>query len=199
MINDAQRRDLIDLRQQITSRNHEQIQFLVKRLLLQIEFFYALSVVVEQAYSLLDLFESYYPEETWVRQMLLQVTTFGVAPEDSVAEMALSQPFHVPGMGNYIKAVYDLTQAMQAKHGYESRIGYMTSALANLVMAELVEAWYGDEDDLWQLVRAEPDTPENLMVAYQFWIDPTTAQLDQQNWQRIADSLEKLLIRAPKK
>jgi hypothetical protein len=195
MINDLQRRDLSDLRQHAQARNHEQIQFVLKRLLQQMPFFYSLAVVLETVYRFLDVFESYYPDEGWVRQMLLSIASFGTAPDDSVAEMALAQAFTEAGTGNYIKAIYDITQAMQSKHTPEARVGYLTSALVNAVMAELAEAWYGDKPDLWQTVRQDPTAPDSMTIAYAFWTNPQTAALDTQNWLEIADALERALER----
>lgn len=195
MISDLQRRDLSDLRQYAQARNHEQIQFVLKRLLQQMPFFYSLAVVLEVTYRFLDVFESYYPDEGWVRQMLLSIASFGTAPDDSVAEMALSQAFTEAGTGNYIKAIYDITQAMQGRHTPEARVGYLTSALVNAVMAELAEAWYGDKPDLWQVVRQDPTAPDSMTIAYAFWTNQQTATLDTQNWLEIADALERALER----
>jgi hypothetical protein len=194
-MNDAQRRDLADLRQAAQERDPQQTQFLTKRLLGGLDFYAALAVSLQQVYGFIDLFESYYPEEIWVRKMLVSITSYGVAPDDQIAEMALNQSFHAPGCGNFIKAVYDITQAMNKRHTSESRIGYMTSALVNAVMAELGEAWYGERPDAWEIQHERPGDPDSLELAYLFWTDPDTAALDTTCWLEIADRLEKALER----
>jgi hypothetical protein len=194
-MNDAQRRDLADLRQAAHQRDPQQTQFLTKRLLSGLDFFGALTIPLQQVYGFIDLFESYYPDEAWVRKMLVSITSYGVAPDDQVAEMALNQTFSAPGCANFIKGVYDITQAMQKKHTSEARIGYMTSALVNAVMAELVEAWYGQRPDAWDMQRENAGSPDSLELAYLFWTDPDTAALDTACWVEIADRIEKALMR----
>jgi hypothetical protein len=189
-INDAQKRDLADLRAAAEQRQHEQLQYHAKRLLGQLDYFVALAVVMERVYSFLDIFESYYPDETWIRAMLVGITSFGIAPDDSTAAAALEQSFTSPGAGNYIKAVYDVTQAMQKKHTSEARISFMTSAIENTIMAELAEAWYGERLDEWEQVHANQNDPQAAQIAYAFWTDPHTAALDTACWQEVADHLE---------
>lgn len=194
-MNDAQRRDMADLRSAAYQRDPQQVQFLTKRLLSQLNFFGALTVALEQVHGFLYLFESYYPDETWVRKMLVSITSFGVAPDDQIAEMALSQSFSAPGCGNFIKAVYDITQSMQKRHTLESRTGYLTSALVNAIMAELVEAWYGNHADAWLFQREHPEDPQAQAVSYEFWTDTETAALDTACWLEVADRLETALLR----
>src|SRR5689334_15351826 len=129
MLNDMQKRDLMDLRAAAEQRQPEQVQFLVKKLLMQLDYYVALAATLEQVYRFLDIFESYYPDETWLRALLVQIAAYGTAPDEGTAEMALSQSFSAPGAGNYLKAIFDVTQAMQKKHTGEARVGYMTSAI----------------------------------------------------------------------
>lgn len=205
-MNDQQRRDLKDLRSAANRRDQEQVQFLVKRLLRSLDYFVALSVPLERAWQFIDIFESYYPEEAWVRQMLLGIMSYGRAPDDSVAEMALEQKFTAPGAGNYLKAVYDITQAMQEKHTGDARLGFMASAVVNAIMAELVEAYYGERPDDWQRVRAnqyDPQTetysdPGATEIAYHFWTAEQTVALDVASWHEIADAIEQKASRLQK-
>lgn len=194
-MNDAQRRDVLDLRAAAVNRDPQQVQFLSKRLLSQLDFFPALAVALPQVYQFLDIFESYYADEGWIRAMLVSITAFGIAPDDQVAEMALSQVFDAPGAGNFLKAVYDITQAMQKHHTMESRTGYLTSAIVNAIMAELVETWYGERLADWHQQRENPTAPDALAVSYRFWMDATTAALDTTCWSEIADRLEAALQR----
>lgn len=194
-MNDAHRRTLADMRQAAEQRDHEQAQYALKRLLSELDYYYALALVIERLHAWLDIFESYYPDEEWVRKLIIGVTSFGMAPDDGIATAALNQPFNEPGAGNYIKAVYDLTQAMQGKHTSSARVGFMASAIVNTMMAELVEAWYGDRPDEWATVRAQPDAPNAQEIAYAFWMSAQTATLDTANWLEIADRLAATLER----
>lgn len=198
-----QQRDLTDLREAAHNRDQQQLQLMLKRLLQSMDFFVALAVPLEVTYRFLDIFESYYPDEIWPRQLLLAITSFGTTPDDSIAETALQQDFSEPGAGNFLKAVYDITQAMNDMHTTEARIGFMTSAAVNAIMAELVEAWYGEHLEAWQRVRENTYNPETDIysdpgatdIAYQFWTDRQTAALDVTAWLQIANSIEKKLTR----
>ncbi|MCA9912778.1 MAG: hypothetical protein KC496_05500 [Anaerolineae bacterium] len=202
-MNPAQEQDLKDMRRAAQERDQYQLQFLLKRLLRGMEFYVALSVSMERASAFIDIFDSYYPGEPWVRQLLLAINAFGTKPDDTIAEAALSQKFSAPGAGNYLKAVYDITQAMNSNHTLDARIGFLASAVVNEIMAELAEAYYGDREDDWQRVRAntfDPETgeasdPDAAEIAYQFWIAPETATLDSGLWLEVADSIERKLQR----
>jgi len=193
----AQEQDLNDLRLAAQQRDQAQLQFILKRLLRGMEFFVALSVPIERAAEYIDIFESYYPGETWVRQLLLAINAFGTKPDDTIAEAALSQQFTAPGAGNYLKAVYDITQAMNHNHTIDARIGFLASSVVNEIMAELVEAYYGEREGDWQRVRANQFDPATgaAEIAYQFWTAPETAALDTGCWLDVAASIEKKLQR----
>jgi hypothetical protein len=194
-LNDAQRRDLKDLREAARQRDPQQAQYLAKRLIGQIAYYHALALVVGQLYEFIDIFESYYPDETWIRRALVSIASFGTPPDDGIAQMALEQAYHEPGAANFVKAFYDVTQAMQTRHTPEARVGYLTSALVNVVMAALVEAWYGERPEAWQYQRQNPGDPDALELAYLFWTDDETAQLDTALWLDIADGIEQALAR----
>lgn len=195
--------DLQQFRAAAQSRDAEQCQFLLKKLLQMLSYYAALSIVLERLYHFLDIFESYYPNETWVRKLLIATASFGTTPDDSIAEMAMQQAFRAPGAGNYMKAIYDFTQAMQTKHTGEARLGYMASAIVNAIMAELAEAWYGEQEEAWERVRQnryDPITqqftdPEATQIAYAFWTDDSTAALDSACWLEVVTSIEKALER----
>lgn len=198
-----QQRDLTDLRAAAQARQQEQLQYLLKRLLGSMDFYIALSLPLERLWKWLDIFESYYPDEQWVRKLLLAINTYGMRPDDSIAEQALQQDFSEPGAGNFLKAVYDVTQAMQDKHTGEARVSFMTSAVVNSIMAELAEAWYGERPDIWERVRNnqmdsktnEYSDPQAVEMAYQFWTSDQTAVLDSACWLEVAAEVEKRLTR----
>jgi hypothetical protein len=197
-MNPQHARDITDIRAAAHERHQEQLQFMLKRSLQNLSFFVALSVPLERLYNFLPKFEQHYPEEEWVRKLIVAIGAYGVAPDDSVAEMALQQSFSVPGMANYVKAVYDVTQAMQDKHTSEARISFMASAVVNSVMAELAEAWYGKHPSAWEKVRQSELNPETgtyidqkaNTIVYTFWMSPDTAALDTAIWLDIANNLE---------
>jgi hypothetical protein len=202
-MNNQQRLDLQDIRDAAYERNQQQLQFLLKRLLQSLNYYTALSVPLDSIRNFLEIFEDYYPEETWVRKLLLSINMYGLAPSEAVAEMALQQSFTIAGTGNFLKAVYDLTQAMQDKHTPEARIGFMASAVVNAIMAQLAEAWYGKRDKAWEGIRGSQHdltTGEYVdekasRIAYTFWIHPDTAKMDTETWLALADNIEGKLKR----
>lgn len=202
-LNPVQARDLTMLREASQQRDHEQIQFYLKRLLTVLPYYYALAVVAERVHEFLPHFEAAYPDEAWVRRLLTVIGAYGTAPDEGVAEMALGQDFGAPGAMNFLKAVYDLTQAMQDKHTGEARVGFMTSAAVNAGMAGLVHAYYAPRPYAWQRVRAntlDPATgqysdPEATQIAYGFWTDADTAARDSAYWLSLADSIDAALRR----
>lgn len=198
-----QRLDLEVLYEAIEARNHEKIQFQMKRLLQRMTYYVALTVPLERLQAFLPRFEAAYPDEVWVRKLLLMVTNYGKGPQNDIAEMALQHDFTAPGVGNFLKAIYDLTQAMQDSHTPEARVGYLTSATVNVVMAELAASWYGERPKAWEKVREEQYQPETQAVAesqtariaYIFWTHPDTVALDEQLWTTIAEGIREKLTR----
>jgi hypothetical protein len=188
------RLDLEDLRTAALQREQEKLQFLLKRLLQSLDYFMALAVPLERIQAFLPKFEGYYPEETWVRKLLLMVINYGKAPDNDIAALALEQSFSAAGMGNFLKAVYDLNQAMQDGNTPEVRIGFMASAVVNIIMAELAEAWYGKHPKAWERVRAGQE-PHATTIALTFWTDSQTAERDTAAWLAVGDSIEAKLTR----
>jgi hypothetical protein len=204
MLNPAQRRDLDDLQLAIARRDQQGIQYLLKRLLAEVEYYPALAIVAERLYGWLDIFESYTDDSYgWVRAALVQIANYGAAPDQEALSLALGRPPTAPGLGNYLKALHDLGQAMQPRHTPAARVGFLVSALVNATMAELAESWYGERPDAWQAVRAlsfdsvtgEPNDPQAAQLAYSFWMDSSTANLERRCWSEIAQAVEKALLR----
>lgn len=206
-MNIQQRLDLQDMRETAHERNQQQLQFLLKRILQSLDYYMALSVPLDSIRNFLEIFEGYYPEETWVRKLLLSINMYGMTPSDTVAEMALQQTFSIPGTGNFLKAVYDLTQAMQDKHTPEARIGFMASAVVNSIMAQLAEAWYGKREKAWERVRDSQSNPitgeyvdeKATRIAYTFWTHADTVTMDIEAWLALADNIEQKLKRSESK
>lgn len=191
------RLDLAELREAAKEREQEKLQFLLKRLLQSLDYYVALALPLERIQAFLPTFEQYYPEETWVRKLLLMITNYGKAPDNDIAALALQESFTAAGMGNFLKAVYDLNQAMQSSHTPEVRIGFMASAVVNIIMAELAEAWYGKYPKAWEKVRANQE-PHASTIALTFWTDKQTAERDTRAWLALADSIEAKLLRKGK-
>jgi hypothetical protein len=202
-LNLVQKRQLSDLRSAADSRDAEQTQYVLKQLLGQLEYYAALALTLEVVHRFLDLFESYEPEETWVRSLIIQMASYGMAPSDQQAEAAVLARHEGPGIANYMKAVFDVTQSMQPRHTSEARLSFLASAIVNTVMAEVAEAWYGERIEAWERVRAnvyDPQTQtysdaEATQIVMAFWTDEGTVALERMSWYEIADRIEKALER----
>lgn len=202
-LNLVQKQWLNDLRTAVDDRDAEKTQYALKMLLGQLEYYAALAITLETVHRFLDVFESYEPEASWVRPLLIRMASYGLASDDQQAEDAVMARHDGPGIANYIKAVYDTTQAMQKTHTPEARLSFLASAIVNTVMAELVEAWYGEQIEAWERVRANvfnPETqqysdPEAAQIAYAFWMDEATITLERAGWHEVADRIERALKR----
>ncbi|MCY3797067.1 MAG: hypothetical protein OXG84_04635 [Chloroflexi bacterium] len=183
---------LHQLRDAAEARDPERCQFLLKTLFLDMEFYLALAVVIERARSFLETFEHYYPDGGFARQILTQMVNTGTAPSRLPPEAL--RDFEYPGAANYMKALSDLAHATQPGP-LPPRIGYLVSAAANAIMAELVEHYYGRRIDAWQTVRERPDSAEARAIAYAFWSDEEVALLDTDHWLAVTDSIEAQLRR----
>lgn len=196
-MNDVQRRHLRELYAAAQARDLEAMDYLLKQLLASLPYYYSLAVVVETAYDFLELFESYYPEATWARQILAGIGAFGHAPDSEALEAQLrDSTYKAAGAGNFIKALHDLAQAMSDRHTPEARVSFLVSALYNAVMAELAEAWYAEREEAWELMRKAPQSDAAQAIAQAFWLDEQTAALDRGAWARVAQRVERALARA---
>ncbi len=189
---ETQGKTLQQLREAAEARDPERCQFLLKTLMLDMEFYLALAVAVERAQSFLDTFEIYYPAGQFARQILTQMVNTGRAPARLPPEA--QRDFEYPGAANYMKALSDLAYALQPGP-LPGRIGYLVSATVNAIMAELVEHYYGRRMEAWQLARARPEAAEAREIALDFWTDEEIALLDTDRWLSVADSVEAQLRR----
>ena len=187
-----QQTTLDQLREAAEARDPERCQFLLKTLFMEMEFYPALSVVIERAQSFLETFEHYYPDGGFARQILMQMVNTGTAPSRLPPEA--QRDFEYPGAANFMKALSDLAHALQPGP-LPPRIGYLVSAAANAIMAELVEQYYGQRIEVWQELRANPEHAEAREIAYVFWTDEEVALLDTDHWLAVADSIEAQLRR----
>ncbi len=175
------------LRQAAELRDPERCQFLLKALFMEMEFYHALAVVVEQARAYLPTFEAAYPDGKFARQILMQMVNTGTAPARLPAEAL--RDFDYPGAANYMKALADMARAMQPG-ALPGRIGYLVSATANAIMAVLVEQYYGRRREAWSIVRGQPAAQPAQQIAYQFWTDDEVALLDTDAWLQVAEAIQ---------
>ncbi|RMG85498.1 MAG: hypothetical protein D6712_09315 [Chloroflexi bacterium] len=192
--------DLAALRQAATERNPEQVQFLLKRLFLGMNFYRALAVAVERAFAFVETFERYYPEAVWARQVILQIANLGTVQPLPPQAM---RDFTAPGAANFMKALADLANSVQQSNQYEARIGYLVSATVNAITAALVATYYQDRIEDWERLRTadiDPLTghyadPQVTQIAYAFWTDEAVEKLDIDTWLAVADAIERHLQR----
>ena len=189
---ESEARTLAQLRDAAEARDPERCQFLLKTLFLEMEFYLALAVAVERARGFLETFEHYYPDGLFARRILTQMVNTGRAPSRLPPEAR--RDFDYPGAANYMKALSDLAHALQPGP-LPPRIGYLTSATVNAIMAELVEQYYGRRMDAWRITRSQPESAEARAIALDFWTDEEVALLDTDHWLSLADSIEAHLRR----
>lgn len=183
---------LSQLRDAAEARDPERCQFLLKTLFMDLEFYLALSVVIERAQSFLETFELYYPEGQFARQILTQMVNTGTAPSRLPPEA--QRDFEYPGGAIFMKALSDLAHALQPGP-LPPRIGCLVEATVSAIMAELVEQYYGRRMETWRFLRENPEAPQAREIAYAFWTDEEVALLDIDHWLSLADSVEAQLRR----
>ena len=188
----SQLKTIAQLRIAAEARDPERCQFLLKSLFMELDFYLALAVVIERARSFLEIFETYYPDGVFARQILMQMVNTGTAPARLPPEAL--RDFEYPGAANFMKALADLAHALQPGP-LPPRIGYLVSATVNAIMAELVEHYYGPRPGAWAQFRAAPGEPASSEIAYAFWTDDDVALLDADAWLQVADSIERHLQR----
>ena len=191
-VNVRHREQLDELRAAAEKREPERCQFLLKSLFMELDFYLALAVVIERAQCFLDTFELYCPDGQFARQILMRMVNTGSAPSRLPPEA--SREFAFPGGANYMRGLADLAHAL--KQGpLPPRIGYLVSATVNVIMAELVEQYYGRRPEAWACVRQPDDKSQAQRIAYEFWTDEEVALLDSDHWLEVADSVERHLRR----
>lgn len=178
--------DLNQLRMAAREREWTTLQDTFKRLIANLEPLVALSIAANRATSFLPIFEAYYPEAGWVRELLLTVVSYASAP-DELPEHAVMQ-FPSPGCGNFIRAVFDLARGVQAKYTVFERYSHITNATANAILAELSALYFAERLDEFEGLRAAQAGYQ--AVQYRFWTDDVVAVRDTQLWLAVADEVE---------
>ena len=186
--------DLSTLRMAAQQREWTTLQDTLKRLLARLEPLPALEIAALRIHEHLPRFEAYYPQATWVRELFMTVMAYASAPND-LPDHAINQ-FPQPGCGNFLSAVFDLARGVQTKYTVFERYSLMTNAVANTVLADLMDFYYRQHPDEWDHLTEhadEVDPQTGLTVRQQaymrFWMDEAVAQRDTAAWLTIADML----------
>lgn len=186
--------DLDALRAAAEQREWNTAQDTLKRLLARLEPLIALEIAAVRAHQHLPRFEAYYPEAGWVRQLLLTVVSYASAP-DQLPDHAVRQ-FPSPGCGNYVSAVLNLARAVQSGASPFERYSFITDALANTTLAELMDFYYSQHPDEWEQVAAPPnetdpaaDQAARQQLTARFWLDEAVAARDTAIWLEIAEAV----------
>lgn len=154
-------------------------------------------------------FEAYQPDETWPRRRMAMLRQY--APDFDRIEAPpwlpeAGQTYDTPGSMYFIQALEKLWRAIISGEP----VPYLVDAISAIIMADLVEWWFGARSDDWILwqhaVRLALDVDDVLMmvgsaphkraveVMLRFFDHPATAQRDQAAWHAVAATVERLLI-----
>lgn len=189
--------DLAALRAAAHAREWTTLQDTLKRALARSEPLIALTIPAEAIQRFLPRFESYYPDAGWVRELALTVIAYASAPTE-LPEAALIQ-FPSPGCGNFVRAVFDLALAVGVQYTVFERYSFMTNAVANAHLADLMDFYYSVRPEEWALLtlrggEIDPETGQPLSQTLygRFWLDEGVAARDVAGWLALADALEAL-------
>ncbi len=182
------------LRRSAQERDWGAAQDALTSLLMEIEFFAGLEIALKRAYDHLTIFEHHHEDAAWARSLLVWIASYGAAPANLPIEA--SNPYPSPGAANFVKALIDLTRSVERQNPLENRVRFVSSAISNVMLADLAAFWYGEHPDMWEAQQAhgdELDPATNLTVRQsiyaQFWLDETVAEHDTAAWLTIADQV----------
>lgn len=192
--------DLSALREAAAAREWVALQEILTRLLMELEFFAGLEIALNRAYGHLPVFESHHPDDGWARSLLVWIASYGAAPANLPLEAG--SPHDSPGAGNFITALIEIARSVERRTPLENRIRFLSNALCNIMLADLMNFWYSQYPAIWELQQERGDEldPETGLtirqgIYAQFWLDESVAQRDQAAWSQIAAQLEDRLSR----
>lgn len=194
--------ELVILRAAAKDREWNSLQATLTRIFADMSTTAALEIVINQLRAYLPTFEGYHADAPVVRGLLVTVMSYGFAPERLPEH--LTTEFDTPGSGQFAQAVLEMCRAMQQDRDPSERPQLLTSAVANVFLAELSELWYRHRPDAYARVRdnhIDPDTgeysdPEAVnVIPMQFWIDDEVAKRDQTLWLKLAYAIERKVRR----
>lgn len=180
-------RDLEVLRIAAEQRQWNTLQDTLKRLLANLDPLLALQVAAPRVQEFLPTFEAYYPEASWVRDLLLTVLSYASAPGE-LPENSINQ-FPSPGCGNYVRAVLDTARAVQDKYTIFERYSHITNAVANTLLATLQHQYFSQHQEEFESLLSG-DQQTIARIQYNFWLDEAITQADTALWLAVVDDLE---------
>ncbi len=193
-LSNAQKHDLALLRTAAQERTWTELQDTLKRLLATLEPLIALQVGAEQAQIFLPIFDTYYPEAGWVRELLLTVVSYASAPGE-LPESAVNQ-FPKPGCGNFVRAVLDLSRSVQDKYTQFERYSHITNGIANGILADLQHVYFERRTGEFSFILDPEGDPKRKTIIHQkFWRDTAVVERDTAQWLKIADSVEDKILK----
>ena len=194
-LTDSQRQDLARLRSAAKERQWTDLQDTLKRLLANLEPLIALQVAAVQIEAFMPIFNDYYPQAGWVRELTMTVMAYASAP-DELPEQAVNQ-FPSPGCGNYVIAVLDLARCVQDKYTVFERYSHIVNVVSNAILARLQHRYFADRPgEFTFIVDLEGDETKKAKIYQKFWRNPDVAQFDTQLWLAVADDVEAKLKQA---
>ncbi|MCU0499327.1 MAG: hypothetical protein MUF87_18410 [Anaerolineae bacterium] len=198
--------ELQTLREAAHAREWTTLQNSLTRLLTVLGVFESLEVLVSWFQRHLPTFQHYHPDEAEpsgkvVRDLLLMIVSFGYAP-DKLPDF-LTNDYPTPGSGQFVHAILEACRAVQKDRQASERYGYLVSAFANAILAELTATWYSQHLDDFERVRnnhvdpltGEYTDPDAARIPLKFWIDPEIATRDTAAWLALADQLEQQILK----
>lgn len=188
-LTEAQRQDLAQLRLAAKERQWTALQDTLKRLLANLEPLIALQVGAVQIEAFMPIFQQYYPQAGWVREVTMTVMAYASAP-DELPEQAVNQ-FPSPGCGNYVMAVLDLARSVQDKYTVFERYTHITNVVANGILTRLQHHYFENRPGEFSfIVDLDGDDSKKAKIYQKFWRNAAVAELDTQLWLQVADAVE---------
>lgn len=189
MIDETTTLDLQAMRLAAQQRQWTSVQDIFKRLISELDPLVALQIPAEQVQAFLPVFESYYPEATWVRELALTVVAYASAPRELPVHV-LNQ-FPSPGCGNFLMSVFELAWSVEPDYTVFERFSHITNATANAILAQLQHLYFDYRPDSFAALH-DPEAAADVrsQVQYNFWMDAQVAARDTELWLHVVDAVE---------
>lgn len=149
----------------------------------------------------LPTFEKYHPKSTWAHRALAAIRSSDL--DHSLEKTLRKVSYTSPGSNNFVEGVECLWRAVKIKDDPPQKISLAVDAIANALMASLIEYWYSQHIEDWRRwsnAKTDPETGEYLdqdapLIPYRFWNDPKVAEYDTSAWLSLANEIEKKITR----
>lgn len=181
--------DLQAMRLAAQQRQWTSLQDIFKRVISELDPLIALQIPAEQVQAFLPVFESYYPDAKWVRELALTVVLYASAPRELPVHI-LNQ-FPSPGCGNFLMSVFELAWSVEPEYTVFERFSHITNATANGILAQLQHVYFAYRPDSFAVLH-DPEVAAEVrsQVQYNFWIDSQVAARDTELWLGVVDAVE---------